>query len=139
MDRRTFLQTAGIAAATGIILPKQGLAAQGGILAGPQAGALFYTGENPGRWAKKIDGHLPVIEKSASMVEITTPHSMDGFKHYIIKHQLFDAQFNLLGEKIFDPEMDSPTSEFSIKNVEGEVYALSMCNLHDSWINSLKV
>ncbi len=108
------------------------------------AGGVFYTKQNPGRWSNKVAGHLPNIEverKDGSViVKVTTAHSMDGYKHYIVKHLLLDQDYNFLGEKVFDPMKDKiPYTKFTLENYKGTVYALSMCNLHDVWLNSVEL
>ena len=59
------------------------------ILNSPLAGNVFYTENNPGRWSKKVKGHLPTFELDAKILEVTTGHEMRGFEHYIIKHVIF--------------------------------------------------
>lgn len=110
-------------------------------LLGPWVGILFYTKDQPGRWEKKAAGHLPQIETRTAgdgqvIVKIATDHEMNGIKHYIVKHMLFDKDMNLLGEKMFDPEKDLPVSEFTTTHYHGTLYAVSVCNKHDTWINT---
>ncbi len=136
MDRRKFLTLSG----AGLILPVT--AAQAFFIGDPLktklAGSVFYTKENPGRWAKKIDSHLPQMEKVGSTLRITTDHGMSS-KHYIVKHMLFDKDFNLLGEKMLDPSKDDAVSDFDIGQYTGKLYATSFCNKHDNWLNSVEV
>ncbi len=108
------------------------------------AGGVFYTKQNPGRWSKKIAGHLPNISIENSngkvTVQVVTAHGMDGYTHYIVKHVLLDEDYNFLDEKMFDPTKDkAPISTFELKNYKGKVYALSMCNKHDVWINEAMI
>lgn len=77
-----------------------------------------------------------MVERSASAVEITTGHEMDGYTHYIVKHTLLDADLNFVAETMFDPEKDAPISQHSIKGLSGPLYALSLCNKHDLWVTS---
>lgn len=144
MDRRLFIRLGMAGAATGIIAPKI-------VLAGPlgdrinnsaskMAGGLFYTMESPGRWASKAGSHSPIIEKTASGVQVVTSHPMDTGKHWIVKHILFDKDFKFIAENIFDPVTHkAPISEFSLTGQSGAIYALSVCNLHDSWLTVLEV
>ena len=141
MDRRDFIRLSlagGVAAA----VPQQLLA---GDSAGGMAGGVYYTKENPGRWAKKVGGHLPSLEKRAGAdggvtVKVTTDHAMSGYKHYIVKHQLLDSDYKFLGETMFDPDKDEPVSEYKLPaGYKGKVYALSMCNKHDLWLNGMEV
>ena len=105
----------------------------------PLAGSLYYTAEKPGRWEKKVDGHLPIIEKIGNKIEVTTGHEMRGYEHYIVKHVIFDENFNLLSEKMFDPSKDTPISSHKIGGLKNIVFALSLCNKHDAWVNAIKV
>jgi len=62
---------------------------------------------------------------------------MTGYKHYIVKHQILDNSYRFLDEKMFDPMKDkAPVSEFDLGNYCGKFYVLSVCNKHDSWMNS---
>lgn len=137
MDRRTFVRLAVAGSGAGIIAPKAVLA---GIPDNPMAGGVYYTKEAPGRWSGKEKTHLPVIEIKSSegskTVQILTPHEMKGHEHYIVKHILLDKNFRFLNEKLFDPAKDSsPVSSFPLGDYSGALYALSVCNLHDSWLN----
>ncbi|MFW5444099.1 MAG: desulfoferrodoxin family protein [Methylococcaceae bacterium] len=108
------------------------------------AGGVYYTKENPGRWSKKIAGHLPTLDVKRkgkkTTIEVVTAHGMDGYKHYIVKHVLLDQGYNFLDENMFDPMKDKiPASSFELKAYKGTVYVLSMCNKHDVWMNSITV
>ncbi len=145
MNRRTFMQITGVGCIASS-LPLAGLAAEVTIdpSTSPLAGSLFYTQDKPGRWAKKVAGHVPNVEKtvveSVTKVRVVTPHEMKDYEHYIVKHVLFDKDFKLLGEHSFDPIQEkAPVSEYELNNYSGIVYALSVCNQHDSWLNSLEV
>ena len=141
MERRNFiaLSIAGVGAS--LISPAQALAK------GKEknmAGGVFYTKDNPGRWDKKIAGHLPNVEvertKGKVTVQVVTAHAMDDYKHYIVKHVLLDADYNFLDENMFDPMKDkAPISTFELKNYKGKVYALSMCNKHDIWMSEASI
>ena len=145
MDRRNFMRlglTGGIAAVT---LPS--LAVASSKSAGTtqkMAGGVFYTKENPGRWGKKVGGHLPGIEmtksKGFAKLKVQTKHGMDPHKHYITKHIILDKDFNFIAENLFDPTKDKvAVSNFEIKNYSGTVYVLSHCNKHDTWMNTIEV
>jgi len=141
MDRRSILR---IGAATGAsvigsaTIPGLVFAAERfGELQTPLAGSIFYTKERPGRWAKKVAGHLPVVEQRGDRIRVTTRHPMTGYKHYIIKHMLLDENFKFVREKVFDPGADKPVSEYDISGLKRQLYAVSMCNLHDNWVSVL--
>ena len=137
LNRRLVLRAGLIGAASPVVLNAVPAAAAGNDpMASGLAGTVFYTSEHPGRWAGKEGGHAPMIERSASNIEVTTGHPMDGYVHYIVKHTLLDQNLNFIGETMFDPEKDSPVSQHSVAGLEGAVYALSMCNKHDLWITA---
>lgn len=140
LNRRLFIGGGLVGATSPVLLHAVPAAAAGaGDALSSLSGSLFYTSEAPGRWAGKEDGHAPMIERSANMIEITTGHEMDGYHHYIVKHALLDADMNFVAETMFDPEKDSPISEHSIKGLSGPLYALSLCNKHDLWVTAFNI
>lgn len=142
MDRRSFIRIGMVGAATGIIAPEIILASSAGskISNSNMAGGLFYTKESPGRWAKKAGSHSPIVEKTDAGVRVITGHPMKPNKHWIIKHVLLDNDFNFIAENIFDPnKVKAPISSFNLSGQTGAVYALSVCNLHDTWLTMLEV
>ncbi len=140
INRRLILRAGLVGAATPVVLNAVPAAAAGvDPMASGLAGSVFYTSEDPGRWAGKEGGHAPTFGRSANNIEITTGHPMDGFVHYIVKHVLLDENLNYVAEVMFDPEKDSPVSQHNVAGLEGTVYALSMCNKHDLWLSALKL
>ena len=142
MDRRSFIRIGMAGAATGIIAPKIVLAGSMGnkISNNSMAGGLYYTKESPGRWAKKAGSHSPILEKTDSGVRVVTGHPMKANQHWIVKHILLDSDFKFITENIFDPNKHKAAiSNFSLSGQSGAVYALSVCNLHDSWLTVLEV
>ena len=139
MERRDFIR---LSAAAGMLAPTLSIA-EAGKKPAPQ-GDLFYTKDAQGRWAGKGATHLPIIEAGKAdgkaSVKITTPHEMKGYEHYIVKHVLLDKDYKFLNEHMFDPTKDAVAmSEFSLAGYSGTVYALSVCNKHDLWLNSAEV
>lgn len=137
MDRRSFIRIGIGGAAASIIAPKIILASSLGdkISKNEMAGGLFYTKDSAGRWAKKAGSHSPIIEKTYDGVRVITGHPMKPNKHWIVKHLLLDSDFNFIAENVFDPNKDkSPVSDFELSGQKGAVYALSVCNLHDTWL-----
>jgi superoxide reductase len=139
MDRRNFVRLSITGAAAGIVLPETTLAGKGNQ---PYEGGVYFTKASPGRWGKKATPHIPTIkvDKKGSQlaVQVVSPHPMDGYKHFIMKHILLDNEFNFLGEKLFDPTKDKAAiSNFTVPadSYRAPLYALSVCNLHDSWLN----
>ena len=134
MNRRNFLRFSAATTAGGLIVPTA-FAAQ----SMPGAGGLYYTKDQPGRWEKKAGGHLPVVslqkDGANTMVEVITPHEMKMYEHYIVKHILLDADYQFITENMFNPETDKQArSEFKLEGYSGEIYALSVCNIHDTWL-----
>ena len=140
MDRRAALQL-GFAGAVGSLFISRGVLAAGpsAVFSSRAAGGVFYTKERPGRWAKKVGGHLPTIDREGNKIEVTTGHPMKGFQHYIVKHMVLDDNFEFVAEKMFDPTKDSPVSTHDISKLREIVYVASMCNVHDVWLNSLQL
>ncbi len=142
MDRRSFIRIGMAGAATGIIAPKIVLAGAMGqkVSQNSMAGGVFYTRESPGRWAKKAGSHSPILQKTDTGIKVVTGHPMQQGKHWIVKHVLLDSDFKFIAENIFNPAKDKAAiSTFSINGQSGAVYALSVCNLHDSWLSVLEV
>ena len=144
MDRRQFIgAVAAGAALTAVANTSVAGAKEADNLASIFEGSFYLTKENPGRWAAKAAGHLPVVEVSKaggkSTVKVTTPHEMSGYEHYIVKHQLFDEKMNLLGETMFDPTKDAPVSSYDVADYSGVLYAMSVCNKHDVWVSAKTV
>jgi len=140
MDRRHFMGVVAAGAALGAVTqPSMASTKSSTDLHSMSEGSLYLTKEKPGRWAAKAAGHLPVIEVNVAggktIVKITTPHGMEGYEHYIVKHQLFDEKMNLVGETMFDPTKDGPISSYDMSGFAGQIYAVSVCNKHDMWIS----
>jgi len=135
-----------VSGAASVIAPAPAWAgASGSPLSSNLAGGVFYTKEAPGRWGKKVGGHLPKIKKEVDSggkvkISVTTAHPMSGYKHYIVKHVLLDKDFRFVAEKMFDPTKDkTPVSSFTLDKHSGPLYALSVCNKHDTWISAIQV
>jgi superoxide reductase len=141
MERRNFIRMSVAGVTAGIIAPSIAMAEN----SKPAVGAdVYYTKDAPGRWSGKVATHLPNIEIEKSggnvTVKIVTPHEMKGYEHYIVKHVLLDKNYKFIDEKMFDPTKDqTATSTFTLQNYSGSIYALSMCNKHDLWLNGADV
>jgi len=106
------------------------------------AGGILYTAESPGRWGKKVNSHLPIMAKLSygNKLKVVSAHPVEKYVHYIVKHVLLDKDFNFVAENMFDPLKDkTPQSEFDIGEHKGVLYAMSVCNKHDTWINSIVI
>ena len=109
------------------------------LLKGPLAGSLYYTKKKPSRWKHVLASHIPIIEIKSNFLEVTTPHEMKGFEHYILKHIILDKTFNIISEKKFDPSKDLPFSKHNISGYSESLYVLSICNIHDAWLEHVKL
>lgn len=142
MERRDFIRLSAAGAAAGLIAPVAARAETGSAITPP--GDIFYTRDAPGRWKGKEATHLPNIEVSQDNggvnVKVVTAHEVKGYEHYIVKHVLLDKDFKFIAEHLFDPNKESvPLSTYTLKNYSGRLYALSVCNKHDLWLNSVEV
>lgn len=139
MERRNFIRLGVLGGAAGLIVPA---ALARSVTDSPLAGSVYFTEESPGRWSHKAAGHLPRLEwdKSGGLVQVTTGHEMKGYQHYIIRHILLDDKYQFMDEHMFDPMVDAaPVSTFDLKGYSGTLWALSDCNQHGTWMNSLEV
>lgn len=142
MDRRSFIRIGMVGAATGIIAPNIVLASSSAnkISKNKMAGGLYYTKDSPGRWAKKAGSHSPLLIKTDSGLQVVTSHPMKQNKHWIVKHILLNEDFKFIDEHMFDPKKDKAAiSMFSLPEKSNVVYALSVCNKHDSWLSVLEI
>ena len=102
------------------------------------AGKLIYSADSPGRWTGKEHGHVPQmrVERIGDevRVQVVTRHPMTS-DHYIVKHMVLDEQFEILAETLFDYSFDYPQSHHRLKGVSGRLFAVSLCNIHDSWLS----
>jgi superoxide reductase len=135
MERRAFIRLVGLGGAAGVIAPQSVLANPPGM-----AGGVYYTKDAPGRWSKKVGGHLPNIEVAkgaeGTRIQVVTSHEMRGCEHYIVKHVVLDQNYAFLMENLFDPmKTKAPVSEFDLGKYTGRIHVLSMCNIHDLWMN----
>jgi len=142
MERRDFIRLSVISVGAGIVAPTIALADSEKQIKG--ASDIYYTKEDPGRWSGKIATHLPNIETEKAggkiTVKVVTPHEMKGYEHYIVKHVLLDSNHKFLDEHLFDPTKDNAAiSTFTLHDYSGPIYALSMCNKHDLWLNAATV
>lgn len=142
MERRNFIRLSLASAGGSLIIPKLALAAGNESVTASRD--IYYTKEAPGRWAGKVATHLPTIDftKAGDItnVKIITPHEIKGYEHYIVKNVLLDKNYKFIDEHLFDPTKDNAAiSTFTLTNYSGTVYALSLCNKHDLWLNSSEV
>jgi len=140
MERRNFMRLSLVAVGASIIAPPIVLAESEKPVKG--ASDIYYTKDDSGRWSGKVATHLPTIEIEKAgrnvTVKVVTAHEMKGYEHYIVKHVLLDSNHKFLDEHMFDPAKDKAAiSTFTLQDYSGPIYALSMCNKHDLWLNSI--
>ena len=135
MNRRNFIKFSAVGVTASVVLP-----AAASACTSEMAGGVYHTQDAPGRWSGKVGGHLPVIEVSGKKIQVTTPHEMKGYEHYIVKHIVLNDKYEFVAEKMFDPMNDKvPVSTFDLGDYSGRIYVLSVCNKHDTWLNSAEV
>jgi superoxide reductase len=145
MKRRELVRI-GIGATAAALIPSRVLEAQTLVhVGGPLAGSVYHTRDDPGHWVALVAEHVPRIDTAEGpggtvLVTVTTRHEMDGHRHYIVKHKLLDRDFKVLGQRSFDPERDAAVSKYALlAGYKGPVYALSLCNRHDLWLEGIVV
>jgi len=142
MERRNFIRLGIAGVGAGIVAPTIVLAETNKPVKGTSD--IYYTKDDPGRWSGKVATHLPTIEIEKAgrsiTVKVVTAHEMKGYEHYIVKHILLDSNHKFLEERMFDPTKDkAAVSTFTLQDYSGPIYALSMCNKHDLWLNAADV
>ena len=133
-NRRDFLKTslvisAGVVATNSAPVFASTTAFQKGII---------YTKDNPGKWAKKVGGHLPIVTVDGNQVTIETKHGMSE-EHYIVRHTIVSGNGEVLGEKTFSPTDEKALSVFKLEGKYSVLYATSFCNKHDLWVSEFSV
>lgn len=142
MDKRQFMRISIAGAAGALFVPRSlyaGMVAP--ALETRLAGGVYHTADAYGRWNKGLaDHHLPEFAKQGDSLQVTTHHPMSGYEHYIVKHQLLDGDFNFITEHMYNPQTDkAPETSFDIGGRNGTIYVLTMCNIHDVWMNATEV
>lgn len=148
MNRRELIRLGLYGGAASLVVPRAVIAetaAAPSPLQSALAGGVYHTREAPGRWGKKVNSHMPEIAKQAGAdnkteILVKTRHENDGYTHYIVKHVLLDGDFVFIEENMFDPtKVKWPESTFTLEGYSGPLYALSVCNKHDTWIDVIEV
>ena len=68
------------------------------------------------------------------------PQPMDAYSHYIVKHIVLDKDFNFMTEHMFDPAEDkAPILVIAIGIYRAAINVLSVCNKHDTCLNTAEV
>jgi superoxide reductase len=105
---------------------------------------VVYTKQNPGKWSKKVGGHLPNVKVEGNKVTVTTTHGMTD-EHYIVRHTIVSKNGDILGEKTFSPSDAEAKSVFELSGAQSKyawdtttLYATSFCNKHDLWVTEFE-
>jgi superoxide reductase len=146
MDKRSFLRLTLAGSSLSIFAPKAVYAAvMESPLKSKLAGGMFFTEDALGRWNKgTATHHIAQIEKQTTggktQLHVASAHPMDGLDHFIVKHQLLDRDLKFMQEHLYKPTMDKkPEHVFDVGNHHGVVYAITVCNVHDLWVNMIEV
>ncbi len=141
MKRREFIRISVAGSAGALFVPKELMAGMvEPALKTKLAGGVYHTSEAFGRWNKGVsEHHLPDFDKQGSSLHVVTHHPMNPYEHYIIKHQALDANFGFITEHNYDPKTDKPETTFDLSGHKGMVYVLTMCNVHDLWVNGTEL
>lgn len=104
-----------------------------------------YTKQEPGMWAGKEEGHLPIVtverlgrEKVKVSIKIHDPRGFDR-NHYIEKIGIFDNNKVDIAIREYSPADFLPgepmVAEFQvmIPDESPKIKAFVKCNLHDLW------
>ena len=109
------------------------------IQEGLLAGSFYYTKNKPERCSNVKESHVPLLRLKNNILVVSTPHEMKGYNHNIIKHIILNNKFKIFSEKNFDPSKEVPLSRHTIPGYDCELFILSVCNKHDTWLNLLKI
>ena len=80
---------------------------------------VVYTSQNPGKWSKKVGGHLPNVNVEGNKVTVTTTHGMTD-EQYIVRHTLVSGNGDVLGEKTFSPSDAEAKSVFELSGTHSK-------------------
>jgi superoxide reductase len=132
--RRDFIKTS-VAVAAGAMVTKLSLVSASESSFAP---GLVYTEDNPGKWAKKVESHLPTVKVDGSKITITTDHGMSE-KHYIVRHTLVSGEGKVLGARTFSVGDEEAVSIYKVEGKHPVLYATSFCNKHDLWVKEFSI
>ena len=131
-NRRNFIKSAFALTAGIFVASVVPLAAMENVV----AGIFAYSKRKPGKWEGKAKSHAPIVTVKGDTITIETKHGMSE-KHYIAKHTLLSESGKVLGEKYFSPTDKKAISTFKLTTKHEELFALSLCNLHDEWVTEV--
>lgn len=134
-NRKDFL-SATLGAAAGIGLLSSSASAEEKTGAYPKN--IVFSKENPGKWSKKVGGHIPHVSVKGKKVVVETKHSMSE-EHYIVRHTLVTPAGEMIASKTFKPTDAKAISEFDLPADQTELFATSFCNKHDLWVQKFNL
>jgi len=133
-DRRTFLKISAVAVSALALTDIDSAFASSRT----EYAGIIYSKDNPGKWAKKVGSHAPLITIAGGKVTVETRHGMSE-AHFIVRHTLVLADGTVVGAKTFTAT-DKPVSTYTLPaGYKGQVYATSFCNRHDFWLTEVTV
>ncbi len=99
---------------------------------------VVFTKDNPGHWAGKEGGHVPVATISGDILTVRTPHPMSD-AHFIVSHTVVLDGGKYLDRATFTSK-DQPVSTHTLPaGYKGGISVTSACNLHDLWAATITV
>lgn len=99
---------------------------------------VLFSEDNLGHWKGMEAHHVPVVQVNGDRITIRTPHPMTE-PHYIVSHTVVLADGTFIDRKTFSWK-DQPVSEHALPaGYKGNVTVTSTCNLHDTWIKTVKI
>jgi superoxide reductase len=99
---------------------------------------VIFTKDNPGHWAGKEGGHVPVATVLGDTLTVKTPHPMSD-AHFIVSHTVVLDGGRYLERATFTSK-DQPVSTHTLPTgYKGGITVTSACNLHDLWAANITV
>jgi len=141
MNKRDFICVSIAGAAGAMFVPRKLMADVAPALDTKLAGGVYHTATAFGRWNKQLaDAHLADFEKTKGKLHVVSHHPMKSYDHYIVKHELLDANFDFIAEHSYDPKrVKTPETTFDLGDRSGIIYVMAICNVHDVWVNATEV
>lgn len=144
-DRRDFLKTTGALACASFIVPAWATGCGGDSFeenptnaakaANLEALGTVLTMAEPGMWADKIGGHLPMATFTAGdtpKVEVKVDHGMSA-EHYIVTIYAKDQDGKVIGLTEFKGTDPTPVATYDVPSGTTSITGWAYCNLHSHW------
>ena len=131
--RRRDLAKSALFGASVLAIPATARAADSGSLMN-----VVFTKDNPGHWAGKEGGHVPIATVSGDTLTVKTPHPISD-AHFIVSHTVVLEGGKYLDRTTFTSK-DQPVSTHALPaGYKGSITVTSACNLHDLWAATITV